>query len=90
MEEMEIVEIARQGIYVLIQIFMPVMLAALIVGLVISLLQALTQIQEQTLSFAPKILAVFFVVMMFMPYMIENLQAYADVLFAKIASSGAT
>ena len=55
----EVIDVARDAIYTLIIVSAPVMLVGLIVGVVVSLFQALTQIQEQTLAFVPKILAIF-------------------------------
>ena len=55
----EAIEISREAIIVLLKIGVPVMLIALIVGLAVSLLQALTQIQEMTLAFVPKIIVIF-------------------------------
>lgn len=63
----EAIDFARGAIYVLLQIIMPTMLTALVVGLVIGLFQALTQIQEATLTFVPKIIAVFVVLLISLP-----------------------
>ncbi|HRY24814.1 MAG TPA: flagellar biosynthetic protein FliQ, partial [Geminicoccaceae bacterium] len=52
-------DVARQAIWVMLKVGAPMMLVALVVGLCVSLLQALTQIQEMTLTFVPKILAMF-------------------------------
>jgi len=59
MDEAEVLEIAREGIVVLVKVSAPVMLVGMIIGLIISLFQALTSIQEMTLSFVPKILVIF-------------------------------
>ena len=59
MEDAAIFDSARQALYVLLIISAPIMLVALTIGFVISLFQALTQMQEQTLAFVPKILLVF-------------------------------
>ena len=61
-------EFARSSIYVLLQIATPAMLTALVVGLGIGLLQALTQIQEMTLVFVPKIIAIFVVLLICLPF----------------------
>jgi flagellar biosynthetic protein FliQ len=61
------IDFARSSIYVLLEIVTPAMLTALIVGLGIGLLQALTQIQEMTLVFVPKIIAIFVVLLLFLP-----------------------
>ncbi len=61
-------DFARQSIFVLIQICAPAMLTALVVGLAIGLIQALTQIQEMTLVFVPKIIAIFVVLLLALPF----------------------
>jgi flagellar biosynthetic protein FliQ len=62
------IDFARQSIWVLLEIAAPAMLAALVVGLAVGLLQALTQIQEQTLVFVPKIIAIFLVLLISLPF----------------------
>jgi flagellar biosynthetic protein FliQ len=66
----------------------PLMIVALAVGLVVSLLQALTQIQEQTLIYVPKILAVFAAMMLMLPFMSDALAGYMTRIAARIASGG--
>jgi len=61
-------DFARTSIYVLLEVATPAMLTALIVGLAIGLLQALTQIQEMTLVFVPKIIAIFIVLLVSLPF----------------------
>jgi len=73
MEEAQVLDVARDGIYAMILISAPVLLAGLTVGLTISLFQTLTQIQEMTLVFVPKIIAVFLAVLFLMPFMIRQL-----------------
>jgi flagellar biosynthetic protein FliQ len=84
----EVIDVAREAIFVLIKLGAPVMLAALLVGLAIALLQALTQMQEMTLSFVPKILAIFLTLLLALPFMIATLTAFAEQLFAQIARLG--
>jgi flagellar biosynthetic protein FliQ len=62
------IDFARSSIYVLLEIIAPTMLTALVVGLGIGLLQALTQIQEMTLVFVPKIIAIFVVLLLALPF----------------------
>ena len=69
-------EIGREAIYVLIMISAPVLILSLVVGLLISLFQALTQIQETTLTFVPKIVAVYFGMLLIMPYMYGKLKIF--------------
>lgn len=85
MTEQEVLEIAKESVWVLIKIALPLMLVALVVGLSVSLFQALTQIQEMTLSFVPKIIAVFFSLIIILPYMIEKLQVFSEHIAEKIA-----
>jgi flagellar biosynthetic protein FliQ len=62
----------------------PMMAAALIVGLIISVFQALTQINEQTLTFVPKILAVFAALLLTGPWLMQSLVGYTSNLFAML------
>ena len=62
------IDFARQAIYVLLEISAPAMITALVVGLGIGLLQALTQIQEMTLVFVPKIIAIFLMLLIALPF----------------------
>lgn len=84
MNHLEILDIGRDAIFVLLKIAAPIMLIALIVGLVISLFQALTQIQEMTLSFVPKILAILVSMLMLMPYMMDTLIVFSEQLSERI------
>ena len=86
MNEAEILGIARDGILVMIKMGAPVMMLALVVGLVISLVQALTQIQEMTLSFVPKLLVIFAALVMFFPFMLTTLSEFTLQLMDRIAS----
>ena len=84
MEPVEIFEICREATYVLIIISAPAMIVALVVGLIISLFQTLTQIQEATLTFVPKILAVFVALSLSMPFMLHNMQELMNKIQEKI------
>jgi len=72
----EVLDIARQGIWTLILISAPPMVVGLAVGVVIALFQALTQIQEMTIVFVPKILAIFVTLLISLPFMGQVLEAY--------------
>ena len=65
----EVLDVGRDAIWLTIQLCAPVLIVGLIVGVVIGLLQALTQIQEATLVYAPKILAIFVSLLLFLPLM---------------------
>ncbi len=83
-----ILDIARDGILTFLKAGGPVMLVALVIGLAISVLQALTQVQEQTLVFVPKIVAVFGAMMLFLPFMGDALGSYMIRIAARIAAGG--
>jgi flagellar biosynthetic protein FliQ len=82
----EVLDLARDGIFTMILVSSPMLLVALIVGVAISLLQALTQIQEMTLVFVPKILAVFIALLLALPFMGDLLQSYMARIADRIAS----
>lgn len=71
-------EITREAVYVLIMMSAPILILTLVVGLVISLFQALTQIQETTLTFVPKIIVVYFSMIIILPYMYSKLKIFMD------------
>jgi flagellar biosynthetic protein FliQ len=87
-ESADVIEIARQSIVVTLKIGAPTMLAALVIGLVISLFQALTQIQEMTLAFVPKVIVVFTTFVLFLPFMLATLVAFTQELFGRIVGGG--
>ncbi|MEE9289518.1 MAG: flagellar biosynthesis protein FliQ [Alphaproteobacteria bacterium] len=84
----EVLEIVRGAIIVTLKLGAPVMLIGLSVGLAISLVQALTQIQEMTLAFIPKILVIFLSLLLLGPYMLSTLTVFANQLATRIVSGG--
>ena len=84
----EVLDVARDSIWTLLICAAPMMVVALIVGVAISLLQALTQIQEMTLAFIPKILALFVTILLALPFMGDVLQSYMARIAERIVSSG--
>ena len=86
MNEAEILELGRDSIMVMIKVGAPVMVLALVVGLAISLVQALTQIQEMTLSFVPKLLVIFGALVLFMPFMLTTLIDFTQQLMDRIGA----
>jgi len=68
MTGLEVLDISREAMWTLIIVAAPMMLVGLIVGVIIALFQALTQIQEQTLVFVPKILAIFITMLVALPF----------------------
>lgn len=88
MNEAEVIEVCREAIWVIIKLGGPVMIAALVVGVVISLLQAVTQIQEATVAFVPKILVVFLIGLLTLPLMMSTLSTFTQGLAARIVQVG--
>ena len=80
------IDFARSAIYALLEIATPTMLTALVVGLVIGLLQAMTQIQEMTLVFVPKIIAIFLVLLICLPFFGNVLGALMTDVAQRIAA----
>lgn len=86
MDAPDILTLAHRGVWVLMLVSGPMMATALVVGLGVSLLQALTQIQENTLTFVPKMTSMLIVMLIAMPFMLQSLQDYTHELFDKIAT----
>ena len=82
----EVLDVARDTIITIVLVSSPLMLIGLAVGVVISLLQALTQIQEMTLAYVPKILAMFIAMLVALPFMADQLQGHMMRLAARIAA----
>jgi flagellar biosynthesis protein FliQ len=80
----EAVDLARHAIWIALLVGAPVLLAGMFVGLVIGLLQALTQIQEQTIAFVPKIVAMVAVLSLALPWLITQLLQYSANLITTI------
>ncbi|MBB5323660.1 flagellar biosynthetic protein FliQ [Anoxybacillus tepidamans] len=76
-----VIQLAEQGVYMILIVCGPLLLLALAVGLFISIFQATTQIQEQTLAFVPKIVAVLVGLVFFGPWMLSRMVSYAYEIF---------
>lgn len=88
MNEIEVLDISKDAIFTLLKVVSPVLLVALFIGLVVGIFQALTQIQEMTLAFVPKIIAVFATIIILFPFMLNQMKTLTDGLFDKIANGG--
>lgn len=88
MTEAELIDIAREGIVTLLVVAAPPLLTGLVVGLVVSILQTLTQIQETTLTFVPKVLMVFASLILFLPFMLNTLNDFWKSLLDRVVSGG--
>lgn len=79
-----VIKLAEQSVYTVILLCAPLLLVALGVGLLVSIFQAMTQIQEQTLSFIPKILAMFISLVLFGPWMLTTIVDFTRNLFREL------
>ncbi len=81
-----VVDICRKAVQTALMVASPMLLAGLIVGLLVSIFQATTQINEQTLTFIPKIVAVFLTLLLMTPWMIHIVTSFATGIFSTIAT----
>ena len=81
----EVLDIGRDAIWLTLQLSAPVLIVGLVVGVGIGLLQALTQVQEATLVFAPKIVAIFISLLLFLPLMGALMGQFMNQIAARIA-----
>lgn len=80
-----VIALAEQGVYTILIVVGPILLLALVVGLLVSIFQATTQIQEQTLAFIPKIIAVFIGIVFFGPWMLQRMIEFTITIFNNIS-----
>lgn len=88
MNEAVVLGLAREALIVALEISAPILGASLIIGIVVSLIQAVTQVNEMTLTFVPKLIGVFVAMLIFGPWMMETLLGFSAGLFANMASYG--
>jgi len=81
----EVMDVGRDALWLTIQLCAPILIVGLVVGVSIGLIQALTQIQEQTLIYAPKIIAIFVSLLLFLPLMGALLGGFMRTIVARIA-----
>jgi flagellar biosynthetic protein FliQ len=81
----EVLDVARSAVWLTLQMSAPIMIVGLVVGVGIGLFQALTQIQEATLVFAPKILAIFLSLLLLLPMMGALMASFMQQIAARIA-----
>jgi len=84
----QLVDVTRQTLMVMLMLSVPVLVAGLAIGLIVSVLQAVTQIQEQTLSFVPKIIGMVLVAIIAMPWMISKLMTFSAEMFGPMPAGG--
>ncbi|PKU26025.1 flagellar biosynthesis protein FliQ [Telmatospirillum siberiense] len=88
MTEGELIEIANSSMLVMMKVAAPPLFAGLVIGLAVSLFQALTQIQEATLTFVPKVLAVFVALLIFLPFILHTLMDFMHLVLDRAISGG--
>ncbi len=88
MNEVVVSELGREALWVVLKVATPIMMAGLLIGLLIALFQALTTIQEMTLTFVPKILVIFTSIIVFLPFMMTTVVEFAKSLFDRIIGLG--
>lgn len=81
-----VITIVRDAFYNVLLVVGPILLVSLIVGLIISIFQAATSISEQTLTFVPKLLAVFITIVLLLPFMISTLKTFAIEMIKRIGT----
>ena len=79
-----VISLAEKGVYTILIVSGPLLLLALVVGLIISIVQATTQIQEQTLAFVPKIVAVLVGIVFFGPWMLSKMISFTYEIFSNL------
>ena len=84
MQQQAVIDLAQQALLITLFVSAPMLGLGLIVGLAISIFQATTQIQEQTLSFVPKIVAILGAIVVFGPWMLSTITEYTSNLFLNI------
>ena len=85
MSQQDVINIARNTIWVIIETSMPLLLVSMVVGLVISLFQTLTSIQEQTLTFVPKLIAIFVALMFMGSWLMNTIVQYMTQLWSNFS-----
>ena len=80
-----VVEIANRGLFLIIKCAAPILLVSLLIGLLISIFQTVTSIQEQTLTFVPKIVGVFLTIMLLGSWILNNLTGYMEELWSNFS-----
>ncbi len=88
LNEITVLELGREATWVMMLVAGPLLVVGTVVGVVVALLQALTTIQEMTLTFVPKIVAMLLALVLFLPFMLTTLIEFTQRLFERIAQVG--
>ena len=84
----EVLDVGRSAIWLTLQLSAPILLVGLVVGVALGFFQALTQIQEQTLTFAPKIVVMSVALFVLLPFMLSSIESFTEKLMDRIVSLG--
>ncbi len=88
MNEAVAISLARETLWVALQVGAPILGATLVIGVVVSIIQAVTQVNEMTLTFVPKVIGVFVAMLLFGPWMLQTLVSFTTVLFTNLGAYG--
>ncbi len=88
MNPTDVLEVSREAVVVMLKVGAPLLIPTLVIGLIIALGQALTQVQEMTLTFVPKIVVVFLALLLLMPFMLTTLMTFGESLMDRIVALG--
>ncbi len=88
MTEVTVLDVGRDAMIVVLKLSLPLLMATLVIGLIIALFQALTSIQEMTLTFVPKIVVVFVGLIVFLPFMMRVIVEFGERIFDRIVGLG--
>ncbi|GAB6054225.1 flagellar biosynthesis protein FliQ [Magnetospira thiophila] len=84
MTQITVLEMGRESMYVIFKLALPIMMAGMGIGLIIALFQALTSLQEMTLTFVPKIVVIFGALVVFLPFMMTTMIEFGQHIFDMI------
>ena len=88
MNQLAVLEVGSEAVFVVLRTATPIMLAGLVVGLIVALFQALTSVQELTLTFVPKIIVIFLSIVLFLPFIMTTMIEFSQSLFDRIIALG--
>ena len=88
MNEVAVLEVAREAFVVILKTAGPILFIGLAIGLFIAMFQALTSLQEITLVFVPKIIGIFFAILLFMPFMMRVIIEFGEAMIGRIVQLG--
>lgn len=88
MTEADLIDVTRETIMTLVIVAAPPLLTGLVVGLAISIIQTITQIQEMTLTFVPKVLLVFGSLILFFPFMLNTMNEFWKTILDRVIAGG--